>query len=232
MLNQKDIIAQNIKILNDKDISIITHDDEDYIFSALTVEGGGVFKKGIAIGIQQKMIPGLLMYDNENFFGYSEKYGLTLLSNHPEYTELELPENIFDTKEGRNILQPVQKNTSEHFQNLKETEKIENKNLNIDLQIGDSSNFYIIIPENYSAPKFVLTFDITYIYNLNSIISNLSLVIINESNKPAFFKITNKCYYGKDFNNELSQKSITKINLEIITENHFIVTTGGYSSSF
>ena len=223
MLNQKDIIAQNIKILNNKDISIISNNDEDYIFSALTVEGGGVFKKGIAIGMQQKMIPGLLIYDSENFYGFSEKYGLLLLSAHHDYTELELPQNIFEAKESRNVLQPVHQNKSEHFQNLKETEKIENKNLNIDLQIGDSSNFHIIIPENYSATKFILTFDITYIYDMNSIISNISLVIINESDKNAFFKITNKCYYEKDFNYEIEKNSVKKISLETVNGKYYMV---------
>jgi hypothetical protein len=72
MYNQKDIIAQNIKVLNNKDISVINNDDEDYIFSALTVEGGGVFKKGIALGIQEKMIPGLMMYDSEKSNTFSD----------------------------------------------------------------------------------------------------------------------------------------------------------------
>ena len=49
MLNQKDIVAQNIKILSGKNVSVINNNDEDYIFSALTVEGGGAFKKGISI---------------------------------------------------------------------------------------------------------------------------------------------------------------------------------------
>ena len=72
MLNQKDIIARNIKIINDKDISIINNnDDENYLFSALTVEGGGVFKKGIAIGMQEKMVPGLIIFDNENPIVYN-----------------------------------------------------------------------------------------------------------------------------------------------------------------
>ena len=159
MLNQKDIIARNIKIINDKDISIINNnDDENYLFSALTVEGGGVFKKGIAIGMQEKMVPGLIIFDNENFYGFSDKNGLSLLSTHMEYNELSMPKNIFENPV--NKLQPVQNNLSENFKNLKETEKIENKNLNIDLQIKDTNNFYIIIPKEYSNNKFFLTFDI------------------------------------------------------------------------
>ena len=223
MLNQKDIIVQNIKILNDKDISIISHNDEDYIFSALTVEGGGVFKKGIAIGFQNKMIPGLLMYDNENFYGYSEKYGLSLLSIHSEYIQLELPDTIFDDKDSHNVLQPVQKNASGNFENLKETDKIENKSLNIDLQVSNPNNFYIIIPPSYSNAKFILTFNIKYTYDLNSIIPNLSLVIINESDNNAFINITNKCYYDNNYNNDIIKQSINKIKLEVINNNYFLI---------
>ena len=90
MFHSKDILAENIKILNTKDVSIINNNDEDYIFSALTVEGGGVFKKGLAIGMQEKMIPGLLLYDDENFYGFSEKHGLSMLSA-VSYTHLTLP---------------------------------------------------------------------------------------------------------------------------------------------
>lgn len=226
MFNQKDIIAQNIKILNNKDISIINNEDgDDYIFSALTVEGGGVFKKGIAVGIQEKMIPGLLIYDNENFYGFSEKYGLCLLSTHTEYNELVIPGSIFDNKLERHTIQPTDKNVSENFKNLKETEKIETKNLNIDLQIKDTNNFYIIIPEDYNNNKFVLTFDITYIYDMNTIISNLSLILINKSNKLAYFKIINEnCYIEDNFSTEIEKNAINKINLEIIDNNYLILS--------
>jgi hypothetical protein len=45
------------------------------------------------------------------------------------------------------------------------------------------------LSKEYSNNKMIITFDITYIYNLDTIISNLSLVIINESTKSVFFKI-------------------------------------------
>jgi len=231
MFNQKDIIAKNIKVINEKEVSIINNDDEDYIFSALTVEGGGVFKKGIAIGMQEKMVPGLIIYDSENFFGFSEKYGLSLISTHPEYIELSIPDSIFEIKSDRNVIQPTNKN-SENFQNLKDTEKIENKSLNIDLELKDTNNFYIIIPENYDNNKSILSFNITYIFDLNTIISNISLVIINKSQKDAFFKITNdNCYYEDNFDNILSKKSINKIFLEIINYNYFIINKKKYNKS-
>ena len=230
MLNQKDIIAQNIKIINNKDSFIINNNDEDYIYAPFLVEGGAVFKKGIVLGMQDKMVSGLIIYDKENFYGFSEKYGLSLLSHHLEYNKLNFPINIFQNKEDKNTLQPVEKNISEHFKNLKNTDKIENKNLNIDLEIKDSNNFYIIIPEEYSNSNFIITFDIKYIYDLDSIISNLSLVIINNSNKSLYFKIINdNCYYENNFNNEIIKNTISKIKVEVINENYFIISKNIYS---
>jgi hypothetical protein len=225
MFSQKDIIAKNIKITNEKEVSIINNDDgEDYIFSALTVEGGGSFKKGIAVGMQEKMVPGLIIYDSENFFGFSEKYGLSLISKHPEYIELSIPENIFENKLDRtNVIQPTNKN-SENFQDLKDTEKIENISLNIDLELKDTNNFYIIIHEKYENNKSILSFNITFIIDLNTIISNISFVIINKSQKDAFIKITNNnCYYNDNFDNIISKNSINKIFLEIINNDYLII---------
>jgi len=229
MFNQKDIIAKNIKILNEKEVSIINNNDEDYYFSALTVEGGGVFKKGLAIGMQEKMVPGLLIYDTENFYGFSEKYGLSLLSTHPEFIELSIPDDIFEIKKERNTIQPTNKNNSEHFQNLKDTEKIEDKNLNIDIELKDTNNYYIIIPEVYNNMKSILYFNINYIIDLNTIISNLTLIIINNSNKDAFFKIiNNNCYCEENFDTSLNKNSIHKIYMEVINNNYFIISKKKY----
>ena len=187
MLNKKDIICGNLKILSSKEVSSIPNngpnEEDDYLFGALTVEGGCAFKKGVSIGMQDKMVSGLIIYDNENFYGFSEKYGLSLMSPHSEYIELSLPDNFFKNNE-KNKLQPSMPTLNNSLLvDLKDTEKNINKNLNIDIQIKDSSNFYIVIPENYSKSTFTLTFDITFIYDLNSIISNISLAFINNSNK-------------------------------------------------
>jgi len=225
MFNNKDIISKNIKILNKNEVSIISNKDEDYIHAPLTVEGGGVFKKGLAIGSQEKMVPGLIIYDSENFYGFSEKYGLSLFSTHTEYIELNIPNDIFEIKE-KNTIQPTQKN-SENFKNLVETEKVEEKTLNIDLEIKDVNNFYIIIPETYDKIKSIITFNINYIYDLNNIISNLSLIIINKSNKAILYKIMNdNCYYDTTIESygEFEKNTISKIFLEIINEKYFILS--------
>lgn len=218
MINQKDIVAQNIKILSNRDVSIINNDDDDdYIYSSLTCEGGGSFKKGVCIGMQEKMVSGLLIYDNENFYGFSEKSGLSLLSNHHEYNELFIPENIFEDK---NVLQPVQPNDIFKSSN----DKNENKNLNIDLEIKDTNNFYIMIPNSYNNSQFIITFDINYIYDLNTIISNIVLVIVNECNKSLFFKFkNNNIYYEENFNNIINENSIVKLSLDVINKDYFIV---------
>ena len=75
-------------------------------------------------------------------------------------------------------------------------------------------------------------FNIRYIFDLNTIISNISLVIINKSQKDAFFKITNdNCYYEDNFDNILSKKSINKIFLEIINNNYFIINKKKYNNN-
>ena len=78
----------------------------------------------------------------------------------------------------------------------------------------------------------ILSFDINYIYDLNTIISNLSLVLINESDKIAYFNIiNNNCYYENNFNNEIEKKSITKIYLEVINSNYFIISKKIFTKS-
>jgi len=228
-MNQKDIITQTIKVLNNKNITIIRNKDDDYIYGAVTVEGGGVFKKGIAIGIQDNMIPGLMIYDDENFYGYSDKYGLCLLSTHPDYNELEIPESIFVEKPER--IQASQttnnNNNSKNFQDLKDTTKYgdTNKSLNIDIDIKDSNNFYITIPSDYNKTKFMLSFDINFLYDLNSIITSINLAFVNESEKPVQFKIINyNCYFEEGFLNTVLPGKINKINMEIIGNNYFIVS--------
>ena len=226
-MNQKDAIINTLRITSSKEVSILNIDDENYYNSSFVSEGGGIFKKGIAVGFQDKMTPGLIVYDDENFYGFSEKFGLSLLSNHHEYEQLLIPVSAFQLD---NRIQPTSQNTSEHFKNMEGTDKENIKNLNIDIEIKDASNFYIIIPKEYSDNKMNIIFDITYIYNLDTIISNLSLVIINESTKSVFFKITNNnCYYENNFDNEITKKSINKIYLEIINPNYFLLTKKYFS---
>ena len=55
------------------------------------------------------------------------------------------------------------------------------------------------------------------------------MVIINESQKDAFFKITNdNCYFEDNFDNILSKKTTNKIYLEVINNNCFIINKKKY----
>jgi len=216
----KDLTLKNVKIMSEKEVSVINNNDEnedDYIYGSLTVEGGGAFKKGISIGMQEKMVSGLLIYDKENFYGFSEKYGLSLLSHTHEYIELTIPENIFEIK---NIIKPVDKD----FKTI-ETKKDDKKTLNIDLEIKDTSLFYIIIPEKYNETDFHCTFQISFIIDLNTMVSQISLIIINNASKDAYFQIMNKnCYVEETMDTTLSKNTLHKLSLEIISQNYLILT--------
>ena len=119
-------------------------------------------------------------------------------------------------------MQPVQPN--DLFKSSDNIDKNENKNLNIDLEIKDTNNFYIMIPNSYNTSQFIITFDINYIYDLNTIISNIVLVIVNECNKSLFFKFkNNNIYYQENFNNIINENSIVKLSLDVINKDYFIV---------
>ena len=52
------------------------------------------------------MVPGLIIYDEENFYGFSEKNGLNLLSQNNDFKELEFPildKQFQDQKKDLNI---------------------------------------------------------------------------------------------------------------------------------
>ena len=226
----QDIIAKNIKVLSSRDVSEINNGSDEYLFSALTVEGGGVFKKGLAIGMQEKMVSGLMIYDdeNENFYGFSNRHGLTLLSPHYDYNELEIPDNIF-IEEEKNIIRPS--NINDTFKDMTESVKDMVKNIDLELHIKDTNNFYIIIPKIYNDSKNSINFNITYIIDINTVITNMTFMCINESNKKAYFNITNEnCYYeeSKLEQNVINKTSIKSIIIEIVKSDCFIITTNEY----
>ena len=131
MTRLKDGTFRQLTITNTKEVSTIYHEDSsDYIHGSLTCEGGAAFHKGVSIGMQEKMNSGLLLYDEENFYGFSDKYGLILLSNNCEYRELEIDEIKNSTLLPSN---PQDKTTS-----------IEQKNIQLNLFVKDNPNFAAI----------------------------------------------------------------------------------------
>ena len=66
MSKYKDGIFSKLSITNNSEVKEIYNDDDTYIYSSLTTEGGLSVHKGISLGMQEKMVSGLMIYDNEN----------------------------------------------------------------------------------------------------------------------------------------------------------------------
>ncbi len=208
MSKKIDIVANKIIIQNDREISPIIDGDEVNYFSSLTVLGGAVFGKGVKLGMQDKMIPGMLFYDNENFYGFSEKHGLCLLSTHSEYQEIVLPESLF--------LKKQQENTG-------------SIRLNIDLSFKDFPNVFLKIPDFYERVPSTLFFQIQLIVDMNSIISKVDFVIVNPTNKKCGFDFQNQnLFVQKPFIKELEPNSVMKLTIDFVSP-YFIISQNVYS---
>ena len=219
MYKNKDAAYNKLIITNTKEVSTIyNEDDEDYIHSSFTCNGGGVFNKGLCIGMQEKMNSGLMIYDSENFYGFSDKYGLVLLSNNNEYRELE----IEDIK--NNTLQPIKPGS---------TPNIEQKKINLNIFVKDNPNFHIIIPEGNNE-LLLFVFDIKYIINDETMISKLNLVFINKSNKNIKINHIGDNLYFKNETNNLTNNSINnansilKYNIEIISNEYLLISSEAF----
>ena len=211
-------IIQTLKITNQEDVNVYEDSIHHTIQSMapLIVEGGMSVGKGIKIGLQENLIPGLVVYDGENFLGFSEKFGLTLLGNHPQSTYLEIPQNVFSKK-----IQSVNRGND-----YKETESI--KKMNIELEIKDINKFYVKIPEIYVSSNFVFHFDIELVTNENTYISDVRFMFINESNKVIHFDILNqnmKIYYEKGFIKEVYGKEIKELYIRKISNQYLFISS-------
>ena len=211
MSRNKDGFFHKLTISNDKEVSTIYNEDNnDYIHGSLTCEGGGVFHKGLCIGMQEKMNSGLLIYDNQNFYGFSDKYGLILLSNNCEYRELEIEEIK------NSAIKPTKPNESSN--------SIEHKNIQLNIYVKDNPNFYIIIPENYNE-LVQLVFNIQYIINDETMISNIHLVFINKSNKNIIINHNgNNLYINENYKNKENKQQIIKYDLDIISNQYLLIS--------
>ena len=220
MYKNKDATFHKLIITNNKEVStIFNENDEDYIHSSLTCSGGGVFNKGLCIGMQEKMNSGLLIYDNENFYGFSDKYGLILLSNNFEYRELEIEEIK------NNTLQPTTQNSIQN---------IEQKSIDLNIYIKDNPNFHIIIPNNVNE-LFLFEFNIQYIINDETMISKLNIVFINKSNKSIKINHIGNNLYFKNENNIINisenMKHIIKYDIEIISNEYILISSEKFTNN-
>lgn len=190
---------------NNKEVFSIKDDDnEKFNYGTLTCRGGASFHKGISIGMQDKMVNGLIIYDEENFFGYSDKNGLILLSLNNDFKELEMP--LFDS-------------------NLEKKEKT----LNIDLTFRDIINYYINIPNSIDLYDISLIFNIKFIYDDESLVNQINFHIINNNKKDVKFNILNDNIYYSSNKFKKNGNSIIKFNLNQIDLDHIICNIDKFS---
>ena len=189
---------------NKKEVFSINNDENKYNYGTLTCLGGGSFHKGISIGMQDKMVNGLMVYDDDNFFGFSEKNGLVLLSLNQDFRELEIP--TLDAQSEKN-------------------ERI----LNIDLTFRDIINYYIKIPETIDTYNITLLFNINFIYDEDSLVNQINFYIINDNKNDIKFNIKNDNIYYSGNKFKKNNNSIIKFNLNYIDNSHIICNIDKYS---
>lgn len=195
----------NSLILNNKkEVFSIINDGENYNHGTLTCLGGGSFHKGVSIGMQDRMVNGLLIFDDENFFGYSQKNGLILLSINYDYKELEMPN--MDS-------------------NLEKQEKI----LNIDLTFRDIINYYINLPNTIDKYNISLVFNIKFIYDDESLVNQINFHIINDNKKEIQYNISNNNIYYSSSKFKKNNNSIIKFNVNYIDIEHMICNIEKYT---
>ena len=153
--------------------------------------------------MQDRMVNGLLIYDDENFFGYSEKNGLILLSLNYDFKELEMP--IFDENLGK-----------------------QEKTLNIDMTFRDIINYYINIPNSIDKYDISLIFNIKFIYDEESLVNEINFHIINDNKKEIKYNIVNDNIYYNSAKFKKNNNSIIKLNLNYIDSQHIICNTEKY----
>ena len=212
MSKYKDAQFSKLNITNNSEVKEINNDDDSYIYSSLTCNGGLAVHKGLSIGMQDKMVSGLMIYDNENFYGYSDKYGLVLLSNNSEYRELEIPDINSNRLSANDI--------------LKENEK---KKLNINLILKDNNNYFLKI--NKYVSDIELIFDIQFIIDDETMLSNYSLVVLNESEINININfIGNNLYFSDNIVNNINKKEFIKYNINFINNDYILVDNIKYFS--
>lgn len=193
----KNNIFDSLILNNEKEVFSIKNNNENYNSGTLTCLGGASFHKGISVGMQDRMVNGLLIYDDENFFGYSEKNGLILLSINFDFKELEMP--TLDN-------------------NSEKQEKI----LNIDLTFRDIINYYINIPNNIDKYDISLIFNIKFIYDDESLVNKINFHIINDNKKEIKYNILNNNIYYSSSKIKKNNNSIIKLSLNYVDQEHML----------
>lgn len=228
-----DTNANFANILNTKEVIHIDNGQKEIYKGALTVEGGAVIKKGLKIGYQEGMVSGLLIYDNENFYGYSDKYGLILLSKHNDYIELEIEKSFFEKNDGQRLA-PIQTSNGKNISSFDNNDSFRIIPLKLDIDIKDLAKFYMTIPGLYTTKNFALNIEFELSINSECLISDIVIVIINESNKDVNYKFNNRnCFYSNGNNNSfvINRNSVNKFQIEIVDKKFYLISIHSFSSS-
>lgn len=198
MINNCDTL--NIK--SNKDLEIINKKFDT--IGVLNVNGAINCNKGIKIGLSNKNVPGLMVFDGINFLGFN-KNGWNLLSHNTIY------QNIDET----NIIYNVENNILHIIANIDDDNNIK---YNIDKNNIDKNNF-IDIDINIHLNK-IDNYKINY---LNILLNNYDDNYNNNNFNIYFFSKYHDIYY--------ENKNIILKNSESILI-HIIITDDSYYISF
>jgi hypothetical protein len=224
-MNRNEII-NNLKIISEEDVSAYEDkfNNEINYMAALNCEGGASFKKGVKIGLQENLVGGIIIYDGENFLGFSEKYGMCLLSKHHNNLYLQLPDSIFAENK---IIKPLQNN--ELSNNSENNLNVKVKKLNMDIEVKDICYFYTTIPKLYEKSIFELIFDIKILYDEQTFISEIYIVFINPTNKKVKIDFSqNNLYFNENFRKEINENEICEIHVRRINKLYNIINQTFY----
>ncbi len=222
-MNRKDLIVHSLRITNQDDTNVYENPSNGKIFpiSPLIIEGGASIQKGLQIGLQENLVAGLMIYDGENFLGFSEKFGLTLLGINHQSMYLEIPESVFKKK-----IQPMQSNTI-HDEKKGMEEGIETKRLKMDIEIKDISSFYMKIPRLYEMSNFHLQFMVECIFPENRFVSEFYIIWVNESNKKVSFDFVQKgekIHYANLFRKTVHENEIMELKIRKINQQYLLIS--------
>jgi hypothetical protein len=222
-MNRKDLIVHSLRITNQDDTNVYENTSNGKIFpiSPLIIEGGASIQKGLQIGLQENLVAGLMIYDGENFLGFSEKFGLTLLGVNHQSMYLEIPESVFKKK-----IQPMQSNTI-HDEKKGMEEGIETKRLKMDIEIKDISSFYMKIPRLYEMSNFHLQFIVECIFPENRFVSEFYIIWVNESNRRVSFEFVQKgekIHYANSFRKTVHENEIMELKIRKINQQYLLIS--------
>lgn len=215
-MNRRDEILKTCKIIQTDEVQAYQDFNQEVCYTApFNVLGGASFQKGVRIGLQENLVPGIIIYDGENFLGFSEKFGLCLLNHHSHNIHLDLPSHLFQKQ---NKIQSSESNEQRNLSTLRSgmEESMTSKLLNIRLEIKDIQSFYIKIPESYSLSNVNVTFRIELFFMSDFFISEIQLYFINESNRDITFEFheDTSFRFQKNFDFHIYSNQIKEIRMK------------------